>query len=219
MPPILADRQAFSTYFEKHFKFNSNIILNLTFLKKLIRIPVEHFREDPVIRVNAVNDLCEKDSNRQIFTFAIVEPNTLFPYTCSISKNNHANIDLVVKMYNDTFYTADLPSLPPNRDSFFNLSKNRDLVVEILCSNNFVSHKRTVDLKICAKLVKISDIALQNNTISGEKQLTIKFSAKVRTNIAKLKAVDLLEKQNDSYAFSLAAPNDYIDVRKIMSLY
>jgi hypothetical protein len=178
---------------------------------------VEHFKEDTTLQVNTVvDDLCEKDSNRQIFSFMIVEPpnTSLSTYTCGVSKTSHPNVNLIMKMYNNTYYSVHLPPFSLNQESFFNLTVTRNLVVEILCSNeNFVTHKRTVDLKICAKLVKISDIALQNSTISEEKQLTIKFNAKVKQSIARLKAVDVLEKPPDSYVFTLAAPNEFIDVK------
>jgi hypothetical protein len=190
---------------------------------------VEHYKEDAVLQVTTVDDLCDKDSNRLAFSFNIKEAlnlSLISTYTCRVSKTNNQAVRLLIKRHNDTNFSVFLPTLPPGQESLFNFSSasGGNLVVEILCSNaDFVTHKRTVDLKICAtRSLKIKDmVALESNGSRKNDEdtpLMVKFNSLVNSTIVRLKPVDAVNKSADSYVFSLASPNEFIDVHKFTYL-
>ncbi len=161
--------------------------------------------------------MCEKDSNRKLFSLTIEEPKPDLKYFCQISKTNYENIKYIILKLNETYYEVYLPGLLTNQQSFFDLNKTSNLVMEILCTNNEnqVEHKRTIDLKICKKVFKIKDILIDfGETQEGEppEKLSIKFIAPINKTLAKLVPLDESKKNLDSYEFKLFEPNEYVDV-------
>lgn len=164
-----------------------------------------------VLRVSTVDNLCDQDSNRTIFTFSIDNPPDS-NYSCAITKTNHENITLSIVRVDDQ-YEVRLPELKINQSRLFNLSQLANLVVELTCVNgtdlvsDATTRRRTVDLEICKSYPNIQGILIANAT-----SLALKFNSPAATVIAQLVALDYPQKSPDSYIFSLDKPDNYIDV-------
>ena len=118
---------------------------------------------------------------------------------------------------NQSDYEVYLPRLvDSNRTSFFDLNRTSNLVVEILCSNeSLVAHKRTIDLKICRKALKIKDLLVfdsKTKTYDAKDKFEIKFNSPIKTIIAQLVPLDEAKKSLDSYEFRLSEPSNNLDV-------
>lgn len=164
--------------------------------------------------MSSIDDLCDTDSERLLFTLNIVDPkyNAKKPYDCRIAKTNYPNIAFTVSKLNNTNYRVYLPSFDsPSQTSFFDLKNRPVLLIEIMCLNNFVlTHKRTVDFKICKKVIRIQDILLKDES---EEDVLIQFNAPIGKQIAKLAVLDWPNRETLSkYEFYMAQPNNYLEV-------
>ena len=131
---------------------------------------------------------------------------------CRIAKNNQANVTLVMSRLSDTEFSVYLPNLYPNQAGFFDMKSNSSLIIDFVCDNqNFITHRKAVEMKICRNFFKIKDIVAENNQIDLE-NLSVKYTSIANTIIVKLRALDSLEKPESNYLFTLAASNNYFDV-------
>lgn len=180
------------------------------FKQKYVRIPVEHNKEDTVLKVTTIDELCENDSNLKIFSLAIVDPkfDPNEPYECRISNTNYPNIDFLIDKSNETTFDVYLP-IAASSVSFFDVKNKPILICEVLCFNNFiVTHKRTIDLKICKRVNRIKDIILDKN--QTEESILLQFDSPVDFLIAQALAVDVPFKGRENYEFNLGQPNQYL---------
>lgn len=179
-----------------------------------MRIPVDHVKEDSVLRVTSIDNLCNTDSNRLLFTLDVADPKyePRRPYDCRVTRTNYPNIDFVEVKLNDTRYEILLPSFDsPVQTTFFDVDKKPLLLIEISCTNNLVlTHQRTVDFKICKKVLPIRNLVLDEELTDD--QIVVQFDAPVGTIVARLMVVDFSNRYGDDYEYYLAEPNDYLDV-------
>jgi hypothetical protein len=190
------------------------LILPFSLLKKYLRIPVDHKKEDSVFKVESIDDLCNTDSNRFLFSLDIDDPNydPLKPYDCRLTRTNYPNVDFLEYKMNNTHYEIFLPAFDsPMQTSFFDLEKSPVLLIEISCTNNMVTtHQRTVDFKICKKILPIENLILDGGI--SDSDVWIQFDSQPGTSVAQLKVVDYSNRYLDNYEFYLAEANEYLDV-------
>lgn len=163
-----------------------------------------------MIKIESIEELCDSDSDRRIFTISIEDQNAIISndntYKCYVSSTNHLNFNLIIKKLGNLMFEAHLPKSDKN---LFDYKSKPNFVVEIACVNsNLVVHKRTMDFKLCHKVDAIKDVILAPNT---ENYPWIKFKASVGAIVGRFKAVDP-NYARKSYEYSLDKENMYFKV-------
>jgi hypothetical protein len=128
-----------------------------------------------------------------------------------VSKSNYPNIAFVINKTNQTQFDVFLPPVSGGAVKLFDAKITPVLIIDVLCFNSFiVTHRRTIDFKICRVVNPIRDIVLANNV--SEDNITLTFDMPVDTFIAKLLPVDTGLTGKANYEFMLTQPNEYLTV-------
>ena len=160
--------------------------------------------------MNAIDDLCDRDSNKKLFSFKIDDFSYDHSkvYDCRIYKTNYASINFQFKRITNFEFEFSLPD--SKNQTLFQIDTKPTLIIDLICSNNdILAQRQLLEMKICRTRNKIKDIIIDSNS---QELPVIKYDLPAKSFIVKFRAVDKTNKPMDDYMFALSKPSEYFQI-------